>query len=273
MHDRTSELTRRRPPVVLVCSGLDPSGGAGLLLDAAFVRAAGAHAAGLATCLTRQTPRGVFGMTPVPSRTIRDDLRALVRDLPIDAIKVGLVGAPATARVLADAARRTRAPLVLDPVLAASTGFPFANSAVLRALTEDLFPVAALVTPNRGEAAALAGHPIDSVDDAVDAARRLLDLGPRAVLVKGLPARGRRVDVLVERSRPPRLFSAREIAGADPHGTGCALASAVAARLGAGDSLPDAIRAARRLLLAAMRRRFAPAPRGLEFLSPVARRP
>lgn len=253
---------------MLLCSGLDPSGGAGLLLDAAFVRASGAHAAGLVTCRTRQTPRRVTGVVPVRPEEIRADLAALLRDLPVDAIKVGLFGSPATARVLADAARRSGAPLVVDPVLTSSTGFRFASPAAVRALKADLFPAAALVTPNRAEAEALSGRPVGSVADAADAARRLLELGPKAVLVKGISAHGRRTDVLVERARPPRVFSAREIAKADPHGTGCALAASIAAELAAAVPLAEAIRRARRRLLAAIRRRFAPAPRGLEFLSP-----
>jgi hydroxymethylpyrimidine/phosphomethylpyrimidine kinase len=242
-------------------------------MDAAFVRAAGGHAAGIVTCRTRQSPRGVYGIRSVPAKEIEADLALLLRDLPVAAIKVGLFATPSTARVLAEGAQSAGIPLVVDPVLESTSGFRFAGKGAIEALRNWLVPAAALVTPNRAEAARLSGIRIDAPSEAAEAARRLLEWGPRAVLVKGIAWRGRRIDVLVDRSRHPRYFGSKDIPGADPHGTGCALASAIAARLAAKDPLDVAVAKARGLVLASIRRRFLPAPRGLEFLSPTPRAP
>ncbi len=239
-------------------------------MDSAAVRAAGAHPAGLVTCRTQQSPRGVFGVKNVPTSEILAGLALLARDLPPAAVKLGLFGAPGTARAVAGFARRLSIPLVVDPVVRSSTGTLLVGRAGMKALREELLPAAAVLTPNREEAGILSGLAIESVADAVTAARKIAAMGPQAVLVKGLRApRRMRVDILATAAGRVRRFSSLEIDGADPHGTGCTLASALAARLAAGDPLEKAVRRARRVVRAAIRSRFRPVRGGLDLLGPT----
>jgi hydroxymethylpyrimidine/phosphomethylpyrimidine kinase len=235
---------------VLAAAGLDPSGGAGLLADAAALAWVGAQAYGVATALTAQGPRGAVAMEPVAPALLSAQLDALLErggERP-RALKTGMLGSAENAALLAGRFARTplaRLPLVVDPVLAASSGLPLLDTGgrppleVLLALLER----ATLATPNWPELEALAGRPLRGEAEAVAAARAL---PARAVLVKGghrdgapvdLLVRGRRVDRFPGRRRP---WTAR--------GTGCRLASAVAGLLAGGLPLVEAIRRAKRLV-------------------------
>ncbi len=236
-------------PFVLVAAGLDPSGGAGLAADLEALAAAGCAAYPVATALTAQGPRGALSFEPVAARLVEAQVTALFDGAgePPRAIKTGMLGSGDNADVLAALfAERplARAPLVVDPVLAASSGLPLLVDDRGRAPAEVLGPLlerAWLATPNWPELAALGGRAIDTDEEAIAAARRL---PARAVLVKGGHRRGDPVDLLVRRRSVVRLRGRRRPVTA--RGTGCRLASAIAGWLARGLDLEEAVRRAKR---------------------------
>jgi hydroxymethylpyrimidine/phosphomethylpyrimidine kinase len=261
-------------PSVLVVAGLDPSGGGGLAADLEALAAVGARGLPVASALTAQGPRGARSVWPVaPERLLAQMEPLLAPGAPaIAAVKVGMLGTAANATALArflDRAPLRWVPVVLDPVLAASSGRPLYTGDTA-ALTP-LLRRAALLTPNRPELAALTGRPVRSDHQAVAAARAL---GAAAVLVKGGHRRGAPLDLLVTADEVTAFPGVRRPGAA--RGTGCRLASAVAGLLGRGASLVEAIAGAKRLveryldgyplaavgamLSRATRTRFSPAP-------------
>jgi hydroxymethylpyrimidine/phosphomethylpyrimidine kinase len=237
---------------VLVVAGLDPSGGAGLAADAEAAQAFGARAWLVASALTAQGPAGAKGWWPVAPDALLAQVDALLavggspRSRPerAGAVKTGMIGSAAAAAALAARLAEkplARVPLVVDPVLAASSGLALVSGAPPRDAFQPLLARAALATPNWPELAVLAGRVVESEDEAIRAAR---ELPSRAVLVKGGHREGAPVDVLVRGRRVTR-FAGRRVAGT-ARGTGCRLASAIAAQLASGVALEDAIRAAKR---------------------------
>jgi hydroxymethylpyrimidine/phosphomethylpyrimidine kinase len=236
-------------PRVLVVAGLDPTGGAGLVADLEALRAAGASGWAVAAALTFQGPKGARGFEAVSEATLLAQLDTLLdgRERP-RAVKTGALGSAALARVLADRLRAPplrRVPLVVDPVLAASSGAPLLDTGGVP-LGEALLPLLArawLVTPNLPELALLTGDDVSSDAAAVRAARRL---PARAVLVKGGHREGAPLDLLVERGRVVNLAGRRRPGTA--RGTGCRLASATAGFLARGVPLEEAVRKAKRIV-------------------------
>jgi len=253
----------------LSIAGSDPTGGAGLQLDLQVFRAHGVHGMGVVSALTVQDTAKVHRVLPVFPNVVLEQIRTLVRDVRPGAVKLGMLATDdvagavelGLAELLAPAQDVTPPPLVIDPVLAASDGTPLLERRAQRTLGR-LIGSATLVTPNLPEAAALAGCDVSSESGAAEAGRRLLaDLGAGACLVKGGHRDGPPDDLLVTREsdglRVERLAGTR-IEGAPVHGTGCALASAVAARLLRGDGLRDAVIGARGFVREAIRRAEAP---------------
>ena len=252
------------PPRVLVIGGLDPSGGAGLLADAEAIHEMGAHAACVPTALTVQGRKRAHSFEPVSIDYLRAAVLALLEDEEFHAVKIGQLASPVIANVLVELLRDerlVRRPLVLDPVLAASSGASlFLGSladarASVRALWEH-----AVLTPNALEAQLLLVLPSPPRDEEEleKAARAFIAAGARAVLCKGGHAGGTEaVDLLAERGEPlitrlvgPRLFSESKDAAApatvlQARGTGCRLASAIAAGLALGRPLPHAAASAK----------------------------
>jgi hydroxymethylpyrimidine/phosphomethylpyrimidine kinase len=234
---------------VLVAAGLDPSGGAGLAADLEALAQAGCAAFPVATAITAQGPRGALAVEPVAAHLVELQVRALF-DGPGPrprALKTGMVGSGANAAALARLfAERpmARLPLVVDPVLAASSGLALLADEGGRPPAEALAALlgrATLATPNRPELALLAGRAIESDEQAIAAAR---DLPSAAVLVKGGHRQGQPVDLLVHRRSVVRLPGRRRTGTA--RGTGCRLASAIAGGLAQGLDLEEAVRRAKR---------------------------
>lgn len=227
------DSARERAPnsgCVLVLAGLDPSGGAGLLADAEALRAFGLRPLCVATALTVQTTRHALRFQPVAPLLVQDSARALLEEEDVRAIKIGMVGAGPMARAIVDLLRDFPAlPLVVDPVLAASSGAPLFKGPGGAGAYLELMR-GAVVTPNLGEAEALSG-----MADPEAAARALQKLGARAVLVKGGHLEGDAIDLLFDGTRIERLVGAR--IAARKRGTGCRLASALAAGLASGLTL------------------------------------
>lgn len=227
-------------PTVLCIGGHDPSGGAGILADAEAVRAAGAFALTVVTALTDQSTSGLHSIYPQPPEQVEAQCRTLLADSRPRAIKVGLVGSSRIVRAIgALLDQQPHLPFVLDPVLASNAGQEMADAALLNQIRTHLVRRASLVTPNIPEACALT----DS-QDAARCARRLLEIGARWVLVTGTHASTPDVvNKLYAADGSERNWSWPRLPG-EYHGSGCTLASAVAARLALGWPMIEAVAAA-----------------------------
>lgn len=232
---------------VLIVAGSDSGGGAGIQADIKAVTAMGGFAATAITALTAQNTEGVHGVVAVEPAFIAQQIEVVLTDIGADALKTGMLhSAEVIGTVVATLARHAPGvPLVVDPVMVAKGGHRLLLTEAEAALRETLLPMAAVVTPNLPEAEVLAGFPVRDEADMRRAAERLVALGARAVLLKGGHLEGDRViDLLLHDGRIERFEDAR-IASRHTHGTGCTLASAIAAGLAQGMSLVDAVRRAR----------------------------
>lgn len=231
----------RGRPRVLAIGGSDSSGRAGLQMDLRTIAAHECDALSVVTAVTAQGSRGVTAVHVVPPHVVAAQLDAVLADDDVDAIKVGMLATAATVKAVVRAlAPLSSTPIVVDPVLAASSGEALLTDDGIPPLLEKLFPLATLVTPNLPEAARLTGLSLDNEEERVAVARRFA--GPiTAVLLKGGHGGGDElVDLLVDGDRVERFVHPRHLRAM--RGTGCALASAVASRLGSGEELDEAVR-------------------------------
>ncbi|MFO1086086.1 MAG: bifunctional hydroxymethylpyrimidine kinase/phosphomethylpyrimidine kinase [Reyranellaceae bacterium] len=233
---------------VLIIAGSDSGGGAGIQADIKAVTAMNAFAATAITALTAQNTEGVHGIVPVEPAFIVQQIEVVLGDIGADAIKTGMLhSAEVIAAVASSLRRRGRgAPLVVDPVMVASKGrHRLLQEEAEAAMREVLLPMATLVTPNLPEAEVLAGFPVRVEADMRRAAERLARLGATAVLMKGGHLEGERVvDLLFHEGRFERFDDVR-IVSRNTHGTGCTLASAIAAGIAQNMPLVDAVARAR----------------------------
>ncbi|MCC5994762.1 MAG: bifunctional hydroxymethylpyrimidine kinase/phosphomethylpyrimidine kinase [Oceanicaulis sp.] len=229
---------------VLAIAGSDSSGGAGIQADIKTVTALGGYAATAITALTVQSTTGVTAVHPVPIEIITGQISAVLEDIGADAIKTGMLASAdvieAVAKAL-DAGKAQGIPLVADPVMAAASGARLVDDTALAAIKAVLVPRAALITPNIPEAEALTGLSITDLDDQRAAAEALLGLGARAVLVKGGHMEGGDVIDLLLTRNGMRLFTRPRLRTRHTHGTGCTLASAIAALMAQGLALDRAV--------------------------------
>jgi hydroxymethylpyrimidine/phosphomethylpyrimidine kinase len=199
------------------------------------------------TALTAQNTTGVRAIHGVPPQMLRDQIDAVLEDIGVDAVKIGMLHSPDIVQVVADAIDRHAMPcVVLDPVMVATSGAVLIDHPAIAALVRELFGRAVLVTPNLDEASLLVGRSLSSENDMQDAARELLAMGARAVLLKGGHLAGDVVsDLLLTAIDAPHWMRAPRIHTVNTHGTGCTLSSAIAGHLAMGYSLMDAVKAAR----------------------------
>ena len=239
---------------VLSIAGSDSGGGAGIQADLKTFSALGCYGMTAITAITAQNTLGVTGIHGVPPDMLRAQIDAVAQDIGVDAVKIGMLASPEVVRVVAQAIRTHRLPhVVLDPVMVATSGDRLIASETVQVLVNELFPLAAVVTPNLDEAALLLGREIEGIDDLDDAARDLLALGAPAVLLKGGHLKGERVvDLLATRSGLRQRLESARIATHNGHGTGCTLSSAIAAFLAQGHKLPQAVEKARAYILGAI---------------------
>ena len=239
-----------RFPNVLTIAGSDSGGGAGIQADLKSFSALGAYGCSVVTAVTAQNTVAVTAIHEVPPSVVAKQLDAVFSDITIDAVKIGMLSSAAIIEVVADALRR-HAPsnVVLDPVMVAKSGDRLLAPEAVEALRGALLPQASLLTPNLPEAGDLVGGPAPRDEaEMTEAGRRLLSMGPGAVLVKGGHLEGDEgVDVLVT-ADDVRRSPFRRIATRNTHGTGCSLSSAIAARLAHGAPLVDAVAEARAFL-------------------------
>ena len=236
-----------RYPRLLSIAGSDSGGGAGIQADLKTFSALGCFGMTAITALTAQNTTGVRAIHAAPPDMLRAQIDAVLEDIGVDAVKIGMLHSPEIVQVVASAIDRHALPhAVLDPVMVATSGAVLIDSPAIAALVRELFGRAVLVTPNLDEAALLVGRPLASEADMEVAARELLAKGARAVLVKGGHLAGDVVsDLLLVAEGQPHWMRAPRIATANAHGTGCTLSSAIAAYLALGHTLADAVEAAR----------------------------
>ncbi len=239
---------------VLIIAGSDSGGGAGIQADIKAVTAMGAFAATAITALTAQNTLGVHAVHPVPVDFITRQIAVVMDDIGADAIKTGMLGTAEVIGAVADALARHAAsvPLVLDPVMVAKGGARLLDPDALSALKCCLLPMARVITPNLPEAEALCGLAIPDLAAMRQAAASLLALGVPAVLLKGGHLPGGTVIDLLATEHGIEEFAAPRIDTRHTHGTGCTLASALAAGLAQGMDLRDAVRRARAYVRAAI---------------------
>jgi hydroxymethylpyrimidine/phosphomethylpyrimidine kinase len=241
--------------VVLTIAGSDPIAGAGIQADLKTFAALGVYGTSVVTAVTSQNTTGVDGVFAMPADVVRSQLDCVIQDVRLSATKTGMLATAEIVGVVCDALARLERPnLVVDPVMAATNPGRrtlLAQGAV-SILKARLLPLASVVTPNTAEAGALAGIAVESVGAAREAARRILDLGPKAVVVKGGHLSGAEsIDLLFD-GRTFTEFSAPRSSTGSIHGTGCTFASALAAGLALGDGLPSAVDRAKRYVTGAI---------------------
>jgi len=230
--------------VALTIAGSDPSGGAGLQADLKTFQAFGVHGATVVTSVTVQDTTGVRDRLDLSRALVGAQLDVVLGDLPVGAAKTGLLPDADVVDAVVERLRARAFPLVVDPVLVATSGDTLTSPSALGAIRDRLLPLATVVTPNLSEAEALTGRPVRTVPEMRDAAAALCALGARAALVTGGHLRDRACDVLATPSEVHALEAARLAVG-PVHGTGCTLSAAIAAELARGEDLFDAVQAAR----------------------------
>lgn len=226
---------------VLIIAGSDSGGGAGIQADIKAVTALGGYAATAITALTVQNTLGVSAVHAAPLDIVEAQARAVLDDIGADAIKTGMLGDAATVELAARLIAESGVPAVVDPVMVAKGGAALLAADAVSAVRERLVPRAALLTPNAPEAEALTGVEVTDLDGQRRAGEALLRAGARAVLMKGGHVPGDRVFDLLMTGSGESLFEAERLDTRHTHGTGCTLASACAAGLAQGQSLPEAV--------------------------------
>jgi hydroxymethylpyrimidine/phosphomethylpyrimidine kinase len=248
------KLTDNRLPVALTIAGSDPSGGAGIQADLKTFSAFGVYGASVIVALTAQNTLGVTGVLAIPPAFTTQQIDAVASDLKIGAVKTGMLGDTATVLAVAEALQRHRlAPIVVDPVMVATSGDVLLAEDAIDAVRHKLIPLATVITPNLHEAAKLLETKVaSSLDEIEHQGRRLLKLGCGAVLIKGGHSTGDdAVDVLVTANGKAE-FRAPRIDTANTHGTGCTLSAAITAQFVKGVALAEAIQAAKSYLTRAL---------------------
>lgn len=252
-----SGAAKKRYARVLSIAGSDSGGGAGIQADLKTCAALGCYGMTAITAITVQNTLGVTGIHGIPLDTVRGQIDAVVQDIGVDAVKIGMLATPDVVSVVADAIRRHGIRnVVLDPVMVATSGDRLIVPETAQALVQELFPLATVITPNLDEAALLLGRNIDGIGALDAAVADLLAMGAPAVLLKGGHLSGDLVmDVLGRQGRQVgdylRLQSQR-IVTHNGHGTGCTLSSAIASFLAQGLALEAAVTEARRYILGAI---------------------
>ncbi len=241
---------------VLTIAGSDSGGGAGIQADLKTMLAHGVHAMSVITTVTAQNSVGVQGIWPLPTEAVRQQFRSVVDDIGVDAIKIGMLGSREMVTCVADLVAELdgAVPVVVDPVCVSKHGDRLIAPDAVDALRTQLFPHATVVTPNLDEAALLADREVSTAP--AELIERLLAFGSLWVLVKGGHGTGDPVDHLSDGEVTLRFPAARDD-NRHTHGTGCTLASALASRLALGDSVPQAMTAAKEYITGAIRHGFA----------------
>lgn len=247
-------MKRSAFPIALTIAGSDSGGGAGIQADLKTFTALGCHGTTAITCITAQNPKAVTGIQPIRPALVRKQIEAVFAELPPRAVKTGMLFSTEIINVVAEFfASGKRPPLVVDPVMVATSGAVLLKPSAIRALKERLLPRATLVTPNLDEAQLLLGRKLRSLEDLLDAAAELHAQFGCAALVKGghLKLGAEAVDVLFD-GKCFTVLKARRVAGVSTHGTGCTYSAAIAAHLARGEKLAVAVARAKEFITRAI---------------------
>lgn len=233
---------------VLTIAGSDSGGGAGIQADLKTFSALGCFGTSAITAVTAQNTRGVRSVHGIPVEMIKDQLQAVLEDIAPVAIKIGMINRAEVVQVIEKELRAydRSVPVILDPVMVATSGDRLIEPDTVTQLTERLFPLVTLVTPNIDEAIILSGQQIYHLDDMIAAGQKIIEKGARAVLIKGGHLLGPIIyDVFISGNNVPVVLESAFIASKNLHGTGCTLSSAIAAEMAKGNGLFNAIKNAK----------------------------
>ncbi|MCR9222653.1 MAG: bifunctional hydroxymethylpyrimidine kinase/phosphomethylpyrimidine kinase [Hyphomonas sp.] len=232
---------------VLIIAGSDSGGGAGIQADIKAVTMLGGYAMTAITAITAQNTLGVHGVWPVAQDAVQRQMVACLADIGADTIKTGMLGSAALVEIVAETLdeRAREVPRIVDPVMVATSGDALVDEHAVSAIASLMLPGAALVTPNAPEAEVLTGKAVDGINGQRRAAEALLERGAKGALVKGGHIPGKIVVDVLQTETGEWIFESERIDTSSTHGTGCTLASACAALLAQGQSVPDAVEAAR----------------------------
>ncbi|MGC8849605.1 MAG: bifunctional hydroxymethylpyrimidine kinase/phosphomethylpyrimidine kinase, partial [Candidatus Bathyarchaeia archaeon] len=242
-------------PRVLAIAGSDSGGGAGIQADLKTLAALGVYGATALTAVTAQNTIGVSAIQDVEPKVVRVQIRAVLDDIGVDAVKTGMLHTSEIIEAVSEELTEVKSPIVVDPVMVAKSGAPLLEERAVETLKDALIPLSTVVTPNIPEAERISGiDRIRSIEDAERAAEAISDLGAKAVVVKGghLSTPGKAVDILYFDGRF-RLFEGERFEAETTHGTGCSFASAIAAELAKGRQIPEAVEKAKGFVAYAIR--------------------
>lgn len=247
------------PPIVLSFAAADPTGGAGIQADLLTLSSMGCHALTVVTAITVQDTAGVEDMLPIDADWVSDQARVLLEDMPVAAFKIGLVGSVENCAAIAEVVSDyPDVPLILDPVLASGRGDEMATEELIEAMREMLIPQTTIITPNSLEARRLADDGGDEERSLEDCAKRILEMGCEYVLITGTHENTPQViNTLYGQQGVIRSDSWERLSGSY-HGSGCTLASAIAATLANGLDIPEAVREAQEYTWQALNAGFRP---------------
>jgi hydroxymethylpyrimidine/phosphomethylpyrimidine kinase len=231
-------------PSVLTIAGFDGSGGAGIQGDIKAISATGCYATSVLTAIAVQNTCGVKSIFPIPSSVVQEQINAIVEDIFPDAIKIGMVHTSELVETIVNTLQiHPTTPIVFDPVMVATSGHKLIEDSTIQTIIQKLFPIATLITPNLDEASILANMPIYTVEDMYTAGKKIMDLGCRAVLMKGGHLPTKELTSLYFSSKNEIVpFHFEKIETKNTHGSGCTLSSAIASYIAQGLDVQTAVK-------------------------------
>lgn len=241
----------------LTIAGSDSCGGAGIQADLKSFSANGVYGMSVITAITAQNTMGVFGIQDVEPQMIEKQIDVIFEDIRVDAVKIGMVSKIESIKPIANALNKVEdlCDIVLDPVMISKSGFNLLSPDAKETLVKELFPLATLITPNLPEAEEILGVEIKNLEQMKDAAKKLIELGPKAVLVKGGHLEDDATDLLYD-GNEFALFPQERINTTHTHGTGCTLSSAIAANIAKKMNIKDAVGEAKNYITGAIKNGF-----------------
>lgn len=247
-------MSASSPPRILAIAGSDSSGGAGIQADIKTITMLGGYAMTAITTVTAQNSVGVQAIAPMSGDVVARQIRSCLDDIGADAVKIGMLhDAEIIAAVAETLGEEDHGPLVLDPVMIATSGAALIDASAIDALRNELFPLATLLTPNLPELGHLTGRTLSTSDEMIAAAQTLSEETGAAVLAKGGHTADQKIiDLLIQPGRDLLYFDHARIDTPHTHGTGCTLSSAIATLMGHGQSLENAVRLGRNFVLRAI---------------------
>lgn len=241
----------------LTIAGSDSCGGAGIQADIKSFSANGVYGMSVITAVTAQNTMGVFKVQDISPEIIEAQIDAIFQDIRVDAVKIGMVSQIESIKAISNALKRVDnlCKVVLDPVMISKSGYNLLSPDAKETLVKELFPMAELITPNLPEAEEILGVEIENLHEMKEAAKKLIDLGPKAVLVKGGHLKDDATDLLYD-GKEFTLFPQQRLNTKNTHGTGCTLSSAIAANLAKGMDIKEAVTLGKEYITGAIEHSF-----------------